>query len=106
MTIGFLISKQLKGITPMNTEQLNALLKQVHTELEQADSLDAASRESLQTLMADIQRLLDGAEGATVPHDPNLIERLQVEVLKFELSHPLLTQAINQVVNALADAGV
>lgn len=90
----------------MNTEQLNALLKQLHTELENADSLDAASRESLRALMADIQKRLDDSAGEGVAHDPNLIEQLQVEVLKFELSHPLLTQAINQVINALADAGV
>jgi len=90
----------------MNTEQLNTLLKQLHTELEQTESLDTASRDSLRTLMADIQKLLDSSSGETVPHDPTLIERLQVEVLKFEISHPMLTGAINQVVNALADAGV
>lgn len=90
----------------MTAEQLNSLLKQVHTELEQTDSLDAASRDSLRILMTDIQKLLDQAEGQPVPRDPTLIDRLEVEVLKFELSHPLLTQAISQVVKGLADLGV
>ena len=90
----------------MTTEQLNTLLKQVHTELEQTDSLDAAARDSLRILMTDIQKLLDQAEGQPVPHDPTLIDRLEVEVLKFELSHPLLTKAMSQIINALADAGV
>jgi GNAT superfamily N-acetyltransferase len=102
----FFLCKPLKGFTTMNNEQLNALLKQVHTELEQATSLDETSRESLRALMADIQKRLDDSAGNVVPHDPNLIEQLQVEILKFELSHPVLTQAVNQVINALADAGV
>lgn len=96
----YFLSKPLTGTLPMDKEKLDTLINQVHSELDKADSVDGASRDSLRTLTSDIQ-------ANPAPHtDPSLIERLQTALAEFEADHPVLAQAIFQLLNGLADAGI
>jgi len=96
----FFLSKQLNRMNNMDKEKLDTLITQIHTELDKAEPLDTTSRDSLRSLTKDIQT-------HAAPHsDPSLNERLQASMAEFEADHPLVAQAIAQLLNGLADAGV
>lgn len=86
----------------MNDEKLRDLLEQLHDELEHTSSLDEKGRELLSHLSVDIQKML-GSSG-TVP--PTTTERFQDAIDHFEVTHPELTAALSQVLNALSNAGI
>ncbi|HLF02147.1 MAG TPA: DUF4404 family protein [Anaerolineales bacterium] len=90
----------------MNKPQLDELLKQLHAELQQVDTVDGASRETLHALQNDIQNLLDRAEGEQAKGYRPLLDGLNRAVTQFEVSHPKLALAITQAINALVDVGV
>jgi hypothetical protein len=90
----------------MDKGQLNELLKQLHAELGRTDSVDAESRDTLRKLAKDIQDLLDRAEGDETPGYQSLLDQLRSTIVQFEVSHPRLSLAIAQVINALADMGI
>lgn len=90
----------------MDNERLNALLKQVQTELEGATTVDEQGRESLRALARDIQAVLDRPAGGQATADSPLIARLEGAVIQFEVTHPLLTQALSQLLTGLAESGV
>jgi GNAT superfamily N-acetyltransferase len=96
----FFLSKQLNGMINMDKEKLDTLITQIHTELDKAEPLDTTSRDSLRSLTTDIQT-------HAAPHsDPSLNDRLQASMAEFEADHPLVAQAIAQLLNGLAEAGV
>ncbi len=97
----------------MENKQLLQTLENLHQQLQSASSVDTATRETLQKLAADIGRLSEarstdadateaGSPGPSVP----LAEELHEQLLKFEVDHPQLTHAINQVAAALANLGI
>jgi len=90
----------------MDKQQLDELLKQLHDELGRADSVDAENRDTLRKLAKDIQDLLDRAEGDETPGYQSLLDQLRSTIVQFEVSHPGLSLAIAQVINALADMGI
>ena len=90
----------------MDKQQLDELLKQLHAELGRTDSVDAESRDTLRKLAKDIQGLLDRTEGDQTRGYESLLDQLRVAIVQFEVSHPKLSLAIAQVINALADIGI
>ncbi|MBM4423267.1 MAG: DUF4404 family protein [Chloroflexi bacterium] len=90
----------------MDKEQLNALLKQLHAELSEADTVDAENRETLRALAKDIAELLDRADDDGASGYQALLEPLKLALVQFEVLHPMITLAITRVINALADMGV
>jgi hypothetical protein len=94
------LTKNLTGITKMDKEKLDTLIDQVHTELDKADSLDDSSRIAVRSLTSDIKA------NPAPRGDRSLTDRLQSSMTEFETTHPLLAQAISQVLNALAETGV
>ena len=90
----------------MDKQQLRERLQQLHSQLQELDSVDEPGRQLLQQLRADIQELLDegGDEGA---HQYGRIgERLRETIEHLEASHPSVTMLMGQMIDALAKMGI
>ena len=88
----------------MDTEQLNKLLTQVHSELRNAESMDPDKRKALRKIAEDIQLALEnGTDGAIVNQ---MAARLKLEINQIEANHPDLTLSISELVDALSKIGV
>ncbi|HKP14274.1 MAG TPA: DUF4404 family protein [Blastocatellia bacterium] len=90
----------------MDKQQLHQQLAELHAELQQVDSLDAAERETLQRLRGDIETLLAQREDATPHHYKGLAERLREDIEQLEASHPQATLLMGRVIDALANIGI
>lgn len=88
----------------MPEKRLTQLLEQLHQELDQVEAVDEKGRELLQALNADIESLLERTEGGR-SNEP-MLKRLQATINHFEDSHPALTTALAQMLNALNNAGI
>jgi hypothetical protein len=87
----------------MEEKDLTKLLQQLRAQLANIKAVDEQGRELLRSLNADIRRLLDASEDDA---DDSLLERLQESVDYFEATHPRLTTALSQLLNALNNAGI
>ena len=98
----------------MEKTRLRELLEELHTELENADSVDAEAQKLLRGTMDDIHGALDRAEdsGDGKEADPNpdgeegIQDRLNRAVLDFESSHPRVGFAVERLLKALSDIGI
>lgn len=88
----------------MTERRLTQLLEQLHQELDNVEAVDEKGRELLRALNADIESLLERTESGA--SDEPLLKRLQVTIDHFETSHPALTTALSQMLNALNNAGI
>lgn len=88
----------------MTEQRLTQLLEQLHQELDNVEAVDEKGRELLRALNADIESLLERTEGSL--SDEPLLKRLQDTIDHFETSHPALTTALSQMLNALNNAGI
>lgn len=86
----------------MDKQQLHTRLEQLHSELQQIESVDHSEQQLLQTLMSDIKKLTEGDQ--TVPD--RLGEGLKEGIELFEASHPRATMLMGQVIDALAKMGI
>jgi hypothetical protein len=87
----------------MEKQKLNALLEQLHQEIERADSLDEKTREKIITLQTDIRALLERSGS----HQPaSLLLRLEEAITHLEVDHPTLAVALGQLLAALSNAGI
>ena len=87
----------------MEEKDLNSLLKQLRAELTNARAMDEQGRELLRALDKDIRAFLERADD---DDDDSLLERLQDSIDYFETTHPRLTTALSQILNALNNAGI
>jgi len=92
----------------MPEKKLRSELSHLHEELERASSVDAPSRDLLETLLGDIRRLLDSEprDSEDEPSDESLSERLGEAVRHFEESHPSLAVAVGRIATALSNLGI
>lgn len=94
----------------MPEKRLREELTRLHDELEQASSVDRASRELLEDLMTDIRRLLDAPPAASGGEDDEdddgLADRLGDAVRHFEDEHPNLAVAVGRIATALSNLGI
>ena len=88
----------------MDKRKVNDSLKQLHTELNQAEPTEE-TRETLQALAGKIEKLID-SEAAEHKHYKSLLDQLNDSIVHFEGTHPELALAITQAINALVDGGV
>jgi hypothetical protein len=86
----------------MNKDALRTKLEQLRTELAAAANLDVKTHDQLRSLVADIERSIEGEETEGEP----LSEQVEDLVLKFEADHPQLTGLLNQVATALSNLGI
>ena len=89
----------------MREPDLRQMLKQLHTELQRADTIDDRSRELLRSVLGDIEDLLERKQEPGAQPE-SIIERLREAVRAFEKTHPTLTNAIGRVADALAGMGI
>lgn len=85
-------------------QQLHAQIESLHANLSQAGSIDARSRALLIELLPEITRLLGKTDTDDDVHP--LTEPLEALAVRFEADHPALGNALRQVVDALAKAGI
>jgi hypothetical protein len=100
---------------PHRIEDLRATLRELEAELTGLETLDAESRELLETAAAEIQEALAKAEpAADSASDPNAAsgasetwtDKLYGLASDFEQSHPTLSRLVGNVASALAQLGI
>ena len=89
----------------MEKKQLQESLNSLHGELSDREAIDDKTRDLLQTLARDIDRLLDDSTENTPEDVEPVSDQVQNLVLKFEADHPELTSALNRIASALANRG-
>jgi hypothetical protein len=90
----------------MDKDQLHQLLRQLHSELTQAQGFNADERELLKGLQADVQAILERPDEMAEPQYGQLGTQLRQAVKHFEVSHPQLTWAMGEVLEILSRSGV
>ncbi len=85
----------------MASEDLRALLAQLHERLRSARSLDPESRRLLATVARDIEQALENDDAGAVATEP--VETLAV---RFEADHPSLAGVLRQIMDTLGKAGI
>lgn len=90
----------------MEQQQLHERLKQLHTELQQIDSVDEDSRALLEKLEGDIKALLNAQESERPRQYKGFGEQLRDSVERFEASHPDLALTMGQLADMLAKMGI
>ena len=86
---------------PESHEELVARLK---AEIESSGHGEA-DRATLDRLATEAERRMGGAEASDDKHE-GLVEELRESVLRFEVSHPKLAQALGHVADALSSIGL
>ena len=89
----------------MTRVDLHHQLERLHEELEQIDSVDENDQQLLQTLMSDIQKLIDSGERQKDVSE-RLGEGLKDGIELFEASHPQATMLMARVIDALQKMGI
>lgn len=87
----------------MKHESLRHLLTRVHERLNDSTAIDPESRKLLVSVMHDIERKL-GSSGAKSAAEP--LSGLEALVVRFEVDHPDLADALRRLVDALGKAGI
>jgi glycyl-tRNA synthetase beta subunit len=90
----------------MDKQQLHQMLEQLHAELSHTESVDAGDRELLKDLKADVQAILERADETSAEQYGSLSSRLSEIIKQYEISHPRLTWAMEEVLEILSRAGV
>ncbi len=87
-------------------ERLLQELNQLHQMLEQTSEIDAATTEAMRLVAADMSRVLNERQDATVDTWTGFGKRWREAVLHFESKHPRLAQVVEQITSVLAGAGI
>ena len=91
----------------MNDDELRKLLEELHRKIEATDSVDEKGRELLSHLSVDIRNLLERTgHGEQLRGSKWEVGRMEESVRHFEDTHPNLTIALSQLLNALNNAGI
>jgi hypothetical protein len=91
----------------MNDDELRQLLEELHTKIENTDSVDEKGSELLSHVNADIHSLLQ-----RTGHERSLRESSlhsgswEDSIRHFEVTHPNLTAAISHLLDILNNAGI
>lgn len=90
----------------MDKQELRKLLDQLHSEIENAESIEDSDREQLRHLAGDIGDLLARSSSRTVKAQPPLLERMEDSISYLEVTHPTLTQTLSKIIETLSNAGI
>jgi cell division septum initiation protein DivIVA len=89
----------------MNNQEIDELLKKLNKEIEEIQPDDEKGRKLLSELSADIRELLDRSEESIQP-PPSMMQRLEISIDHFEVTHPDLTAALSSASAILSNAGI
>ncbi len=90
----------------MDDKELDKLLQQLHDEIQKTRSIDDKGSELLRDLDGDIRALLERSQGDPMHVHPSIVQRLELAVGEFELTHPDLTTLISNLLDSLSSAGI
>ena len=90
----------------MEKEQFTEMLKKIHNELRNTESVDDSGRELLGVVMDDINKLIDRPDEEEMHGSSRLVEGLKEAVFHFEDSHPSLASSMRRLVDALSSIGI
>jgi hypothetical protein len=85
----------------MASQDLRALLAELHERLGETRSLDSESRKLLTTVADDIEQALASEDASAVSAEP--VEALAI---RFEADHPSLAGVLRQIMDTLGKAGI
>jgi hypothetical protein len=85
----------------MSSQDLRALVAELHERLKSTRSLDPESRGLLTTVARDIEQALKNDDTSAVEAEP--VEALAV---RFEADHPSLAGVLRQIMDTLGKAGI
>ncbi len=94
------------NLASMDQQHLRDLLAQLHNELAHGETLDDRSRQLLQSVHADIERVAATPSAVTADEHPQVRGRLQEAALTFQTTHPQLAANLEQTMNALSNLGL
>lgn len=87
----------------MTDPTLRDLFGKLHDELQRVESVDDKGRDLLRDLDDDIRALLERSGEA---RSDSIAKSLQSAMDHFEITHPKLTMALSEMMNALNNAGI
>jgi len=90
----------------MDNEPLKKALEQLHAELEKTQAVDEDQSDLLQHLVKDVKDLLARSGEIDPEKDSSITARLTQAIGLFEITHPLLTEQIDKLLNILSSAGI
>lgn len=90
----------------MNQQELLASLNTLHEELQRTDKVDPKTREALQELTDDIERLADDSTPTTAEDAAASEEGARSFLQDFEAEHPRLAEALGKLADTLANLGI
>ena len=85
----------------MSSQDLDALLAELHVRLKRARSIDPEARKLLAAVARDIEQALATDDASVVSPEP--VEALAV---RFEADHPSLAGVLRQIMDTLGKAGI
>src|SRR5689334_9954337 len=96
--------RPMEGIQRMDQERIRKPLEKLQNEL--ASAVAEEHHETLARLQAETQSLLERADRPPSAEHRSFRERLGEALPDFEASHPRLTAAMNEVIDALNRMGL
>jgi len=95
----------------MNQDEMKTLLQTLHAELAAKPQVDASTREALQALDADIQRVLAQTDdAANDPQGPaeqdDIMVLAQALEARLEVEHPVLVGTLRDLMDRLGKMGI
>jgi chromosome segregation ATPase len=85
----------------MTSETLQTAVDALRTEIEQLDASQEIHRVRLQTLLADLEKQLEGET-----ESEQLLPDLTQMITQFEAEHPKLTETLNRISIVLSNMGI
>jgi hypothetical protein len=90
----------------MDNDSLRDHLAKVHAELAEALQADPKSRETLNDMMQDINRLIDKPTDSPASPHGSIPDRLERIAVQFEADHPTLAASARRLVDLLGEVGI
>jgi chromosome segregation ATPase len=89
----------------MTAEEIQQTLAALHAELSHVSEVDETTRQRLEDVNADIDRIL-AAKGRSEEQAAPIAENLQDLVAQFGAQRPKLTATVQQLVDRLSEIGI
>jgi uncharacterized coiled-coil DUF342 family protein len=90
----------------MKKQQLHKSIDELRNELEKVEEAEDHVRERIESLLKEIDGLVDESGEIPPNRHEQFLERLKESVQYFEASHLSLTHAVSRVINALSGIGI
>lgn len=90
----------------MDDQKLRESLEGLQRQIKDTGDVDDRGRQLLEDIDGDIHELLRHPDVGSVPDGASILGRLETAIEHLEASHPDLTMALSNLLNALNNAGI